>query len=309
MAGTGCGPGVGPPRPPARMPVPPCRGHTMSLRRHLWIWSTLGAGLLAAAAWWAGGDTSWRRVAAAGVLRVGYAVEAPYAFLTADGVPTGEGPESARQIAQRLGLARVDFVQVPFAELIPGLLERRYDLIAAGLFVTAERATRVRFSAPTVRVRPGLLVPRGSSVRSAQDAVQSGLRVAVLAGSVEEQRLQALGHPAGLTVAAPDLQSARVAMDSGRADVLLLSLPTLRWLQASDEGGNTGYEVWPDTLAAARHVDEVAFAFHPQDAALQRAWARVQRDWVASAQHVALVGRYGFTDDEVQARHHDGATR
>lgn len=189
----------------------------MSLRRHLWIWSTLGAGLLAAAAWWAGGDTSWRRVAAAGVLRVGYAVEAPYAFLIADGVPTGEGPESARQIAQRLGLARVDFVQVPFAELIPGLLERRYDLIAAGLFVTAERATRVRFSAPT--------------------------------------------------------------------------------------------EVWPDTLAAARHVDGVAFAFHPQDAALQRAWARVQRDWVAGAQHVALVGRYGFTDDEVQARHQDGATR
>jgi polar amino acid transport system substrate-binding protein len=42
-----------------------------------------------------------------GTLRIGYAVEAPYAFLGTNGEVTGESPEVARRIASRLGATRI----------------------------------------------------------------------------------------------------------------------------------------------------------------------------------------------------------
>jgi polar amino acid transport system substrate-binding protein len=243
---------------------------------------------------WLRGDDSLRRVLASGVLRVGYAAEAPYASVGPDGTVTGESPESALRIAQRLGVARIDWVQVSFVDLIPGLLERRFDVVAAGLFITEERRQRVRFSDPTVRVVPGLLVQRGNpkQLRSALDAVaRTDVRAAVLDGSVEQARLAAAGLPAARTLVVPDAQAGRSAVARGTADLLALSLPTLRWMTADL---TDTFEAMPDAAAADVPGDLVGFAFHPDDAALQRAWNAAQAGWVGSDDHRRLVQRFGF---------------
>jgi ABC-type amino acid transport substrate-binding protein len=66
-------------------------------------------------------DRSLDRVVAAGEIRIAYAVEAPYAFVTEEGRVTGESPEIARRAAARLGIRRVVWRQMEFDELLPEL--------------------------------------------------------------------------------------------------------------------------------------------------------------------------------------------
>lgn len=261
-------------------------------------------GLLGALAWLllqSGRETSLERLQERGVLRVGYAVEAPYALVGAGTEVTGESPETARRIAARLGLTRIEWVQVPFGELIPSLEQRRFDMIAAGLFVTKERAARLLYADPSVRVLPGWLVRKGnpkglSSYRAA--AARRDLMVAVLEGSVEQQRLAALSLPKALMLVVPDAQSGRAALAKGAADALALSLPTTRWIAHSSP---EVFEALPDLApeGPAAHADWVAFAFHRDDLSLQQAWNQAQRGWIGGAEHARLVRRFGFARDDL----------
>lgn len=118
------------------------------------------------------------------VLRAGYAIEAPYAFLGEDGRVSGEAREIARRIAVRLGFARVEWVQTRFGALIPRLKERRFDIVAAGLFITPGRAREVAFSRPTLRARQALLVRAGNplALHSYEEALARQARIAVIDG-------------------------------------------------------------------------------------------------------------------------------
>lgn len=66
-----------------------------------------------------------------GVIRIGYAIEAPYAFLRADGEVTGESPEVARRVVARLGIPHIEWRLAEFSELISELEDGRIDVIAA----------------------------------------------------------------------------------------------------------------------------------------------------------------------------------
>lgn len=237
-------------------------------------------------------DDSLARVRAAGVLRVGYAVEAPYALIDAGGKVSGESPEVARAVAARLGLG-TQWIKTPFERLLPELESRRFDLIAAGLFVNPERHARVRFTRPTLHVRSAWLTasgnPKGLSSYEALPGL-AGVRVAALLGSVEHAALQALPLPPGMLVAVPDAHSGLAAVGSGAADALALSLPTVRQMAAESQGRLVAL---PAT-GAGLHEHHVALAVHREDTTLQAALDQQLAGYLGSAEHVAMLQRFGL---------------
>lgn len=246
-------------------------------------------------------DGSLRRVRTAGVIRVGYAIEAPYAFVAPDGRVTGESPEIAREIVARIGVGRIVWRQVLFRDLIAELEAGRLDVIAAGMFITPERAERVAFSVPTFQVRQGLLVSRGNPHRLhsyAQAAGTAGVRVAVLAGSVEETVLRSVGVPPDRLVAVSDAATGARSVASGIVQALALSSPTVNWLAMDTSLGNTeGAKPFyqPEPVPRARG----AFAFRLGDRRLRAAWNRELKHYLGSPGHRALVARFGFSADEL----------
>ena len=112
------------------------------------------------------GDGSFERLHRAGSIRIGYAVEPPYAFLKPGGGVTGESPEVAKKIVARLGIARIEWRQSEFDLLVDELESDRIDVIASGMFITSERAARVRFSEPTFHVLQGSAGGSGESASS-----------------------------------------------------------------------------------------------------------------------------------------------
>lgn len=237
-------------------------------------------------------------------LRIGYAEEPPYAFALENGTVTGESPEVAKAIAARLGITDIEWRLVEFGDLIDELETGNIDLIAAGMFITPERAGRVVFSEPTFHVRPGLLVARGnpSDLHAYADALgRSKVRTAVLHGSVEEELLRRMGFAEGRLFLVPDALTGRVAVESGLAQCLALSLPTLRWIVQGDAAGKTEVAqpfAVPDD-PAIQGLGYGAFAFRRGDGDRLQAWNAELRKYIGSREHLELVAGFGFTAEDL----------
>ncbi|WP_353119156.1 ectoine/hydroxyectoine ABC transporter substrate-binding protein EhuB [Nitratidesulfovibrio sp.] len=239
-------------------------------------------------------DATWR----GGTIRVGYALEPPYADRTPEGTVTGEAPEVARAALSRAGITRVRWVLGDFNALIPDLLSGQIDMIAAGMFITPERAARVTFSLPTSAVGQGLLVRRGNP-RDLHDyaslAERSEVTLAVLDGAVEHRQLLLLDMPAERLFLVPDVHAGMTAVRKGRVDGLALSGPTVVLLARQH----------PDELEAAQPFTQpviegksvvglCAFAFRKEDAPLADRVNEQLRAFIGTPEHLALVRPFGF---------------
>jgi polar amino acid transport system substrate-binding protein len=240
----------------------------------------------------------------AGVIRIGYAVEAPYAFLTSDGQVTGESPEVARAIAARLGIPRIEWRLAEFGDLIGGLEARRFDVIAAGMFITSERKKRVAFSLPTFQAGPALLVRKGNPLQlhSYSDLLyRTNARIAVLTGSAEESYLLQLGLSSARLLRVPDASSGRAAVRSGQSDALALSAPSVRWMVMHPIAGLTAMVDTSELEAGKSPLprDYGAFVFRKEDRALCRAWNAALSGFVGSKEHRNILKAFGFTVEEL----------
>lgn len=227
-------------------------------------------------------------------LRVGFSVEPPYALVDSGGLASGESPEILRRLAGEMGITELQWFPLLFHELIPALQAGRIDVIASGMFVTAERRGLVRFSRPTACVEPVEVVPRGS-VRAVPGGTCEGCRRAVIQGSVEQRALEKVGT--GHVVIVPDLSTAVAAVASGEADGLVISAPTGRYLVRNHPALLLADGALERSLATAAGC--AAFAFRLEDSALARAIDGALAGFVGTPAHLRLVKPFGFTEGEV----------
>jgi polar amino acid transport system substrate-binding protein len=238
------------------------------------------------------------------LLRIGFAIEAPYAFLKPGGEISGQAPEIAKRIARDLGYQKIQWRQLEFHQLLDELEAGEIDVVAAGMFITPERSKRVSFSEPTAHVSEAFLVAKGNphGLQSYRQLLeQPECKVAVIAGAVEETIFRQLGLSARQLLLVPDALTGRVAVEAGQADCLALSAPTIRWMALREQLGKTEM-VEPRNDAANEfpaNYGYVAFAFRREADSLREAWNRVQRRFVSTAEHQLLVAEFGFTAVEL----------
>lgn len=265
----------------------------MQWRRLGWAMGAFAAAGLAGALAF-GGDGSLARARTEG-LRIGYAVEPPYAYQTANGEVTGESPSIASHVCARLGLPAPVWRQYEFDMLIPELERGAIDVIAAGMFITEERAQRVSFSAPTVVVTQGLLVAAGNPLglgSYAEAIAHPGARVAALSGSIEESLLRKLGATDADLLIVPDARTGRVAVESGEAQGMALSTPSIQWMALNGTLGTTEMAAPFEQPPGPRN--RCAFAFRKTDAALRKAWDDVLAEYIGGEAHGVLAESFGF---------------
>ncbi|PKF23296.1 transporter substrate-binding domain-containing protein [Pseudomonas hunanensis] len=245
-----------------------------------------------------GGEDALTRYQHGLPLRVGYALEAPFVMLDADGDVTGEAPEVLRHVLRTMGLERVVWLHGDFGSLIRELENGRIDIIAAGMFVTAERRERVLFSRPTAFIRPGLLVRRGNPLHLlslADFSSQPGARLAVIDGSIEQQQASSVGVSERRIKPFPDEVSAVAAIRAGQADGLLLSAVSLRYLIDRDDAAAFDLVV----AQAEQAPGAPAFAFRRQDSRLHEQVDQALASFIGSAKHLQLVEKFGFVASDL----------
>jgi polar amino acid transport system substrate-binding protein len=245
------------------------------------------------------------KVRATGRVRIGYANEAPYAYLDrASGEVTGEAPAIARVVLRELGAEHVDAVLTEFGSLIPGLQAGRFDLIAAGMYVTPERCREILFSSPTYAIGEAFVVRAGNplglrSYRSVAEHATATL--GVVAGTIERSYARQEGIPGERVVVFPDAPGAVAGVAAGRVDAFAgtsLTVGDLLAKAASDELERA--EPFEDPVVDGRPVRGFgAFGFRKSDRRFAEAFDGILRELVGSARHLELVAPFGFARDDL----------
>lgn len=251
------------------------------------------------------GETTLERIRREGVVRVGYANEAPYAYLDSktDSL-TGEAPETARRVLKGMGIGRVEGVLTEFSSLIPGLKAGRFDLIAAGMYITPERCAEIAFSNPTYGIGQALVVRAGNplGLHSYEDvAHQAQARLGVVAGTAERGYALALGIPDDRITVYPDAPSALAGVEAGRIDAYTGTSLTVQDLL--DKAHNSALErvdPFADPVIDGKPVRGYgAFGFRREDRAFLKTFNKYLGAFIGSAAHQELVRSFGFTATEL----------
>jgi len=240
------------------------------------------------------------RVLKGGSLRVGFAVEAPYAYIDAQGRVTGEAPEIFRLMAQRAGVERIDWIRLDFAALLPELQLGRIDAVAAGLFITPDRQQRVAFSRPTARVRSAVVVRHDQAALPLHPTLADlkrapNLRWVTVHGAAENSLLAQAGVPPESIGTVPQAERGLRAVAQSQADALAISAVTA-WHLVNKQDASVPLQVRTLSDAPAGYP---AFAFRHEDTALRDAMDQALLTYLGTDDHLALVRRFGFTSDEM----------
>ena len=128
----------------------------------------------------------------------------------------------ARELARRLGLARVEVRTEPFERIVAGELGGA-DVALAQLTPTEERERVLDFSTPYIHAAPALVTRAGTEIPDVQTA--QGLRFALQASTTLEQIVTEAIRPDRTPLRYDNQVDKLDAIRSGRADVGLFDLP------------------------------------------------------------------------------------
>jgi ectoine/hydroxyectoine ABC transporter solute-binding protein len=258
--------------------------------------------IAAAVACGAGSGSTLERARRAGAIRVGISGEQPYGYTDLSGRVTGAQPEVARAVLATLGVATLEAVQVAFERLIPGLRDGQFDLVTAGMTIVPDRCAQVAFSRPDFVAPPAFLVREGNPrrIRTFDDVARSGIRLAVLSGSVEltyaraagvaEDKLETVDSQLALFTSVADRRVPAGALTAiSLADVLRRNPGSGVEVTAGVHPRVGGREVVPAAAFVARLGEtELLAAFDEALTALQR-----------SGEWLRITGPFGFTAENL----------
>jgi polar amino acid transport system substrate-binding protein len=155
----------------------------------------------------------------------------PFNYTDDSGKLVGFDIDLAMAVCERIG-AECEFVQVAWDDLIPGLLERKYDVIAASMSITEERQKQVAFTIPCYSNMLAFVGKKGTAITIDKTGL-AGKSVGVQRGTIAQEYLTST-YSGVVTERAFDTQEeANAELSAGKVDVVISDyLPSYAWLQA-----------------------------------------------------------------------------
>ncbi|MFQ5709240.1 MAG: ectoine/hydroxyectoine ABC transporter substrate-binding protein EhuB [bacterium] len=242
---------------------------------------------------------------AKGSILVGYANEAPYAYYDSkQNRLTGEAPEIARLVFREMGIEKIEGVLTEFGALIPGLKAKRFDVIAAGMYITPKRCKEVAFSNPTYGIGEGFIVKSNNplNLHSYEDvANHDTAKLGVVAGAVEVSYAKALKIPDDRLMIFPDALSALAGVQTGRADAFAATSLTIQTLinKANDKSIERAKPFNDPVINGKDVIGYGAFALRREDSALIKALNEELGSFLGTEKHLETVKPFGFTRNEM----------
>jgi polar amino acid transport system substrate-binding protein len=237
----------------------------------------------------------------AGTVTVGLANEIPYGYETEDGQIEGEAPDVARAVLANLGIDEISAEVVDFGALIPGLQAGQYDMIAAGMYITPERAEQIIFSDPDYCTSYAFAVAEGNPMGIGggfDSIVDSGATLAVLSGAVDEEYAADAQVPESQIELFADVNAQYDALLAGRVDAVGGTALTVN----NQTDANDGIEATEAFIPLDENGEEVygcgGFGFVDQD--FRDAFNAELRTLIEDGTVEEIVTSYGFAPEDVQ---------
>ncbi len=225
--------------------------------------------------------------------RIAIANEPPWTEVKADGTVTGAAPEVARAVLKKLGVEDIVASISEYGAMIPGLQAHRFDMVAAGLFIKAERCAAVSFSEPDLCDAEAFMVKKGNpkKTQSFDDIAKSDAKVGVVGGGTEEKLALGAGVPRDRVIVVPDPQSGTKMLQDGRIDVY--ALPVLSLSDLMSKAKDSSLELYAPVKGTPIFCAGVAF--RKKDTALRDAYDVVLAEMKKSGEFAKIVEPFGYS--------------
>jgi ABC-type amino acid transport substrate-binding protein len=205
--------------------------------------------------------------------RVGISSNVPPFAFEEGGRYVGIEVDLAKQLAGALGM-RARFVELPWDDLIPALLDHRVDIIMSGMTITEPRQVRAFFTKPYLESSLAILARRGEDAKFASlEAIKrSGAKIGVTRGTTGETFVRER-FPSATVYAYPTADDAVADLRARRIDVYFGNAPTLAWLVSQYEA---------ELAVSVKHLPQrepIGWAVRKTDPDLQEAVSALLADW------------------------------
>ncbi len=151
----------------------------------------------------------------------------PFELTSTAGDKSGFDIDLVTAIAAKIGIPKVEFRQVPFSQLIPGLQANHIDMAASAIYITDERAKVVNFSKPYFTGGLAVML-KPDETRIAKPEDLDGKKLSVQIGTKSVDFLKQHFPHAEVVVAQTNDQMFQ-ALPSGRADAVITGYPAARY--------------------------------------------------------------------------------
>ena len=185
-----------------------------------------------------------------GVIRIGvFTDKAPFGYIDENGKNQGYDVYFTDRLAKDLGV-KVEYISLDPASRVEYAETAKVDIVAANFTVTPERAEKVDFSFPYMKVSLGVVSPDGAVIKSVEDLKDKTLIVSK--GTTAEYYFSK-NHPEIKLQKYDSYTDAYNALLDGRGDAFSTdNTEVLAWAKA-----NPGFTVGIDSLG---DVDTIAVA-------------------------------------------------
>lgn len=220
-----------------------------------------------------------------GVLTVGSDVPfPPFEFREGDEL-TGFDVDLMEEIASRLGLEEVRWVDTSFDTIFTQLAGGRFDAVASATTITDERSQIVNFSEPYYLAQQALTVNAGETPDIAGvDDLSSGDVVAVQQGTTGEIWARE-NLPEGVEIRSfPEAPDTYTALEAGNVTAVLFDEPTA----ISEAASRTGLEVVETIDTAERY----GFPVNPENEELLDAVNAVLAEIIEDGTYAEIYAAY-----------------
>ena len=240
----------------------------MNVRRHFLLAALAAAALGTGAAH------------AADVLRVGTDATFPPMEFTENGKRTGFDIDMVEAIAKKLG-KQVEWVDIDFKGLIPGLVSHRFDMAVSAIYITDARKKVVDFTEPYYAGGLVAMVKDGSSIQKLADL--DGKKVTVQVGTKSVGYLQE-HYPKVQRVEVEKNQEMFNLVDIGRADAAVTGKPAAYQYVRT----RPGLKVLPEQLT----TEEYGMALRKDEPELTKAVDKAIEQLKADGTYAAIVKKW-----------------
>lgn len=244
------------------------------------------------------------RVENRGFAYAGFANEPPYGYVDEAGNVTGQSPEVARAVFEEMGIPEMEGVSVEWAGLIPGLQAERFDVVAAGMFLTEERCEEVLFTDPDYAAPQAFAVAAGNplDLNNYQDIADNpDATLGIMAGAVEEGYALDVGVPEGQIESFTTDTDLMAGLQAGRVDAIALTSISIRDLvERADDEGVEMTEPFVPVIDGEEELGYGGYAFRYDDWELRDAFNEVLNDMKQEQTPLLeIVEEHGFGEPEL----------
>lgn len=242
------------------------------------------------------GDPSLAKAKSDGVT-LGFSPSPPYSSLDpATKKASGLDVELVEAALKWAGVTKFKYEVMPFGQLIPALLSKRIDIVAANIHVTPDRLKAVSFSGPAWWYGPAIVVGKGNPAAITSFDTLKGKKVGAIAGSAADEYLRKIG--VAVTAFQTDAEEF-AAISTGRVDAILEDdVKVIEYIKAN---ASTPIEivqnvVIPDELIFKYGYGYARYALRKEDCSLRAAFSQGLAEVRGNGQASAILKQYGLTN-------------